>query len=189
MIERSRKFRSRWTTAANSAIATRSSIRRRLRFASASPAKPRTRSPPSGGGQQKGSKTLAICNVFGSYHARGVGTILTHAGPEIAWHPPRHSRAVNALIAHGHVSGPGTRTQRRVRETFLLEFMRLPHKMETVLQGDETGIYETASPGSLPAHQFPVSRTRDSFSDRTEGAFEVEGNFLHPRGGLSVPAK
>ena len=34
--------------------------------------------------KQKGSKTLAICNVFGSMITReAAGTILTHAGPEI----------------------------------------------------------------------------------------------------------
>src|SRR6202040_2592565 len=34
--------------------------------------------------KQKGSKTLAICNVYGSMITReAAGTILTHAGPEI----------------------------------------------------------------------------------------------------------
>src|SRR5258708_16823814 len=35
--------------------------------------------------KQKGSKTLAICNVVGSMITReAAGTLLTHAGPEIA---------------------------------------------------------------------------------------------------------
>ncbi len=43
--------------------------------------------------KQKGSKTLAICNVVGSMITReAAGTLMTHAGPRSAWLRPRLSR-------------------------------------------------------------------------------------------------
>ena len=54
------------------------------RRASPSRAKRPTRWPRSAKPSRRARKTLAICNVVGQHgHARGRGTIYTHAGPEI----------------------------------------------------------------------------------------------------------
>src|SRR6202007_2781474 len=89
--------------------------------------------------KRKGSKTLAICNVLGSMITReAAGTILTHAGPEIGVASTKAFTAqLTALMLLAMYLG-------QVRETvtgdcakrLLQEFMRIPHKMETVLRGD-----------------------------------------------------
>src|ERR1700681_146273 len=94
----------------------------------------------------KGSPTLAICNVMGSMVTReAAGTILTHAGPEIGVASTKaftaQLTALLLLAAHlGQVRGklPG-----EAAKALLQEFTRIPHKIEMVLQTDETGVYET----------------------------------------------
>ncbi len=100
----------------------------------------------------KGSPTLAICNVMGSMVTReAAGTILTHAGPEIGVASTKaFTSQMTALLllavylgqVRGKLSGDAAKN-------LLQEFTRIPHKIETVLQGDETGLYETL--GRQPA--------------------------------------
>ncbi len=69
--------------------------------------------------KKKGSKTLAICNVFGSMITReAAGTILTHAGPEIGVASTKaFTGQLTALMLTGDVSGPGARhADRRLRK-------------------------------------------------------------------------
>src|SRR5246127_2833559 len=95
--------------------------------------------------KQKGSKTLAICNVYGSMITReAAGTILTHAGPEIGVASTKaFTGQLTALMLLAMYLGQvrGTLTE-DCEKRLLQELMRVPHKMETVLQGDETGVYE-----------------------------------------------
>src|SRR6476661_7651616 len=91
--------------------------------------------------KQKGSKTLAICNVFGSMITReAAGTILTHAGPEIGVASTKaFTGQLTALMLLAMYLGQVRGTLSEDCEKMLLtELMRVPHKMETVLQGDET---------------------------------------------------
>src|SRR6202049_59048 len=96
--------------------------------------------------KQKGSKTLAICNVLGSMITReAAGTILTHAGPEIGGASTKaFTGQLTALVLTAMYLGQvrGAVTEDCARK-LLQETMRIPHKMETVLQGDESGIYES----------------------------------------------
>jgi len=90
--------------------------------------------------KQKGSKTLAICNVVGSMVTREAsGTIYTHAGPEIGVASTKAftgQLTALALIAIylGQVRGKLTADASRA---LLLELTRLPQKLEHILQRDE----------------------------------------------------
>ena len=61
--------------------------------------------------KQKGSKTLAICNVVGSMITReAAGTLLTHAGPEIGVASTKaFTCAVDRAVPAGDVPGAGAR--------------------------------------------------------------------------------
>src|SRR3974390_151948 len=93
----------------------------------------------------KGAKTLGVCNVVGSMLTReSNGTIYTHAGPEIGVASTKaFTGQLTALMLTAMYLGQvrGTLTEDCAKH-LLQEFMRIPHKMETVLQGDESGIYE-----------------------------------------------
>jgi glucosamine--fructose-6-phosphate aminotransferase (isomerizing) len=93
----------------------------------------------------KGSPTLAICNVMGSMITReAAGTIITHAGPEIG---VASTKAFTAQLAAllllasylGQIRGKLTPA---AAVKLMQEFTRIPHKMETILQADESGFYE-----------------------------------------------
>src|SRR5277367_5484900 len=85
----------------------------------------------------KGSKTLAICNVVGSMITReAAGSILTHAGPEIGVASTKaFTGQLTALMLTAMYLGQvrGTLSE-ECGKKLLQEFMRIPHKMETVLQ-------------------------------------------------------
>ncbi len=88
----------------------------------------------------KGAKTLGICNVVGSMITREAsGTIYTHAGPEIGVASTKaFTCQLTALVlvamylAQQRGSHPSEAAQ-----SLLQELMRLPHKMESILQHDE----------------------------------------------------
>ena len=65
--------------------------------------------------KQKGSKTLAICNVVGSMITReAAGTLITHAGPEIGVASTKaFTSPVDGAVHSGDVPGPGARHARR----------------------------------------------------------------------------
>src|SRR5258707_275393 len=96
--------------------------------------------------KQKGSPTLAICNVLGSMITReAAGTILTHAGPEIGVASTKaftaQLTALLLLAAHlGQVRG---KLSSAAAKSLLHEFTRIPHKIAMVLQDDETVQYLT----------------------------------------------
>jgi glucosamine--fructose-6-phosphate aminotransferase (isomerizing) len=93
--------------------------------------------------KQKGSKTLAICNVVGSMITReAAGTIYTHAGPEIGVASTKaftcQLTALFILAMHlGQSNGYLDETASRC---LVQELLRLPGKLETVLSND--AIYE-----------------------------------------------
>src|SRR6202790_4602618 len=93
----------------------------------------------------KGSPTLAICNVMGSMITReAAGTVITHAGPEIG---VASTKAFSAQLAAllllasylGQIRG---KLEPAAAVKLMQEFTRIPHKMETILQADESGFYE-----------------------------------------------
>jgi glutamine---fructose-6-phosphate transaminase (isomerizing) len=90
--------------------------------------------------RQKGSKTLAICNVVGSMIAREAsGTVYTHAGPEIGVASTKTFTAqLTALfllaLYLGEVRGATAREQAR---HYINELLKIPGKLETLLASDK----------------------------------------------------
>ena len=89
--------------------------------------------------KSKGSKTLAICNVVGSMITReAVGTVYTHAGPEIGVASTKaFTGQLTALYLFAlylaQVRGAMTREQAKAA---VQELMRIPGKLETILSHD-----------------------------------------------------
>jgi glucosamine--fructose-6-phosphate aminotransferase (isomerizing) len=136
--------------------------------------------------KQKGSKTLAICNVFGSMITReAAGTVLTHAGPEIGVASTKaFTGQLTALMLVamylGQVRGSVTED---CAKRLLQEFMRIPHKMETVLQGDETGVYETLARQFFRHTNFLYLGRGIHFPIALEGALKLkEISYIHAEG-------
>jgi glucosamine--fructose-6-phosphate aminotransferase (isomerizing) len=139
-----------------------------------------------GEAKRKGSKTLAICNVLGSMITReAAGTILTHAGPEIGVASTKAFTAqLTALMLLAMYLGQvrGTLTEDCTKR-LLEEFTRIPHKMETVLQGDETGIYETLARQFFRHTNFLYLGRGIHFPIALEGALKLkEISYIHAEG-------
>src|SRR6266481_4814036 len=89
--------------------------------------------------KQKGSRTLAICNVVGAMIAREAsGTVYTHAGPEIGVASTKAFTAqLTALfliaIHLGELRGVTSKDQGR---QYIQELTNLPGKLETLLTRD-----------------------------------------------------
>ncbi len=88
----------------------------------------------------KGSKTLAICNVLGSMVPREAdGTIYTHAGPEIGVGSTKtFSSQLTALFLFAvYLSRTRNLLPPSDAKQFLTALAGLPKQLETVLQADE----------------------------------------------------
>ena len=136
--------------------------------------------------RQKGAKTLAICNVMGSMVTREAdGTILTHAGPEIGVASTKaFTCQLTALLLIALYLG-----ERRGRLTadcarmLMQEFTRLPHKMETVLQADETGVYENLARQLFRHTDFLYLARGIHYPIALEGALKLkEISYIHAEG-------
>jgi len=134
----------------------------------------------------KGSPTLAICNVMGSMVTReAAGSILTHAGPEIGVASTKaftaQLTALLLLAAHlGQVRGKMTAD---AAKHLLQEFTRIPHKIEMVLQGDETGVYETLARQFFRNTDFLYLGRGIHYPIALEGALKLkEISYIHAEG-------
>ncbi|HYX54454.1 MAG TPA: glutamine--fructose-6-phosphate transaminase (isomerizing) [Candidatus Limnocylindrales bacterium] len=90
--------------------------------------------------KQKGSKTLAICNVVGSMIAReSAGTIYTHAGPEIGVASTKAFTAqLTALFLLAMRMGQVRRTISPEKSKQLMgELLKIPAKLEALLSRDQ----------------------------------------------------
>jgi glucosamine--fructose-6-phosphate aminotransferase (isomerizing) len=136
--------------------------------------------------KQKGAKTLAICNVQGSMITREAsGTILTHAGPEIG---VASTKAFTGQLAALTLI---SLYLAQVRETvtndcaknLMQELTRLPHKMETILQGDEAGIYENLARELFRYSDFLYLGRGIHYPMALEGALKLkEISYIHAEG-------
>jgi len=93
--------------------------------------------------KQKGSKTLAICNVVGSMITReAAGTIYTHAGPEIGVASTKaFTCQLTALfILAMHLGQANGRLDESTSRCLVQELLHIPGKLETVLSHDS--LYE-----------------------------------------------
>ena len=113
--------------------------------------------------KQKGSKTLAICNVVGSMITReAAGTLITHAGPEIGVASTKaFTCQLTALfILAMYLGQTNGRLDESSSSCLMQELMRIPGKLETVLSNDS--IYEGMA-RELSAH------STDAFRDWSRG--------------------
>jgi glutamine---fructose-6-phosphate transaminase (isomerizing) len=136
--------------------------------------------------KQKGSPTLAICNVMGSMVTReAAGTILTHAGPEIGVASTKaftaQLTALLLLAAHlGEVRGA---LLPESAKNLLQEFTRIPHKIETVLQADESGVYENLARQFFRCSDFLYLGRGIHYPIALEGALKLkEISYIHAEG-------
>jgi glucosamine--fructose-6-phosphate aminotransferase (isomerizing) len=136
--------------------------------------------------KQKGSPTLAICNVMGSMITReAAGSILTHAGPEIG---VASTKAFTAQLAAllilssylGQVRGKLSPDDAR---KLMLEFTRIPHKMETILQAEEKGVFEALARQFFRHTDFLYLGRGIHYPIALEGALKLkEISYIHAEG-------
>jgi glucosamine--fructose-6-phosphate aminotransferase (isomerizing) len=136
--------------------------------------------------KQKGSPTVAICNVKGSMITReAAGTILTHAGPEIGVASTKAFTAqLTALLLlasyMGQVRG---KLSLEAARTLMLEFTQIPHKIESVLQADETGFYENLARQFFRTTDFLYLGRGIHYPIALEGALKLkEISYIHAEG-------
>src|SRR6204780_1391737 len=89
--------------------------------------------------RQKGAKILAICNVVGSMLTREAnGTIYTHAGPEIGVASTKaFTGQLTALMLTAlYLAQVRGKLTPALAQSLMQELTRVPHKIETILQGD-----------------------------------------------------
>jgi glutamine---fructose-6-phosphate transaminase (isomerizing) len=136
--------------------------------------------------KQKGSPTLAICNVNGSMITReAAGTILTHAGPEIGVASTKAFTAqIAALLILASYLGQvrGTLSADAARK-LMLEFIQIPHKVETILQADATGLYESLARQFFRQSDFLYLGRGIHYPIALEGALKLkEISYIHAEG-------
>jgi glucosamine--fructose-6-phosphate aminotransferase (isomerizing) len=136
--------------------------------------------------KQKGSPTLAICNVLGSMITReAAGSILTHAGPEIGVASTKAFTAqLTALVllaaylgeVRGALSGESAKN-------LLQEFITIPHKIETILQADRNGFYENLARQFFRCADFLYLGRGIHYPIALEGALKLkEISYIHAEG-------
>ncbi|HKD10404.1 MAG TPA: glutamine--fructose-6-phosphate transaminase (isomerizing) [Bryobacteraceae bacterium] len=134
--------------------------------------------------KRKGSKTLAICNVVGSMITReAVGTLYTHAGPEIGVASTKaftcQLTALAILAAYlgqmrGHLDEQNSRC-------FVQELIRIPGKIETILGHDAQ--YEELARKLFRATDFLYLGRGVHFPIALEGALKLkEISYIHAEG-------
>jgi len=115
------------------------------------------------------------------------GTILTHAGPEIGVASTKAftSQMTALLLLAVYLGQMRGKLSGDAAKNLLQEFTRIPHKIETVLQGDETGLYETLARQFFRNTDLSLPRPWHSLPHRPGRRAEAQGNFLHSRRRLS----
>jgi glutamine---fructose-6-phosphate transaminase (isomerizing) len=134
--------------------------------------------------KQKGSKTLAICNVVGSMITREAsGSIYTHAGPEIgvastkAFTCQLTALAILALYL-AEIRG---RLSEDCGRAFVHELVRIPGKLETILANDAQ--YEDLARKLFRANDFLFLGRGIHFPMALEGALKLkEISYIHAEG-------
>ena len=134
--------------------------------------------------KQKGSKTLAICNVVGSMITReAAGTIYTHAGPEIGVASTKaftgQLTALFILAMHlGQVNG---RLDESTSRCLVQELLRIPAKLEAVLSNHSA--YEVLARSLHLAKDALFLGRGIHFPIALEGALKLkEISYIHAEG-------
>jgi glutamine---fructose-6-phosphate transaminase (isomerizing) len=136
--------------------------------------------------KQKESPSLAICNVKGSMITReAAGTILTHAGPEIGVASTKAFTAQLAalLLLASYLGQVREKLAPDAARKLMLEFTRIPHKMETILQAEETGFYEGLARQYFRQSDFLYLGRGIHYPIALEGALKLkEISYIHAEG-------
>jgi glucosamine--fructose-6-phosphate aminotransferase (isomerizing) len=134
--------------------------------------------------KQKGSKTLAICNVVGSMVTReAAGTIYTHAGPEIGVASTKaFTCQLTALfILAMHLGQANHRLDESTSRGLMQELVRIPGKLETVLSRDP--VYEALGRDLHRSTDFLFLGRGVHFPIALEGALKLkEISYIHAEG-------
>ncbi len=134
--------------------------------------------------KQKGSKTLAICNVVGSMITREAsGTIYTHAGPEIGVASTKaFTSQLTALFILAMYLGQTRGVLDEVTSSCLVqELLRIPGKLETVLSHDP--VLEELGRKLFRATDFLFLGRGVHFPMALEGALKLkEISYIHAEG-------
>jgi glucosamine--fructose-6-phosphate aminotransferase (isomerizing) len=136
--------------------------------------------------KQKGSPSLAICNVKGSMITReAAGTILTHAGPEIGVASTKAftSQLAALLLLASYLGQLREKLPPAAARDLMLEFTRIPHKMETILQPEATGFYESLARQFFRQSDFLYLGRGVHYPIALEGALKLkEISYIHAEG-------
>ena len=136
--------------------------------------------------KHKGSPSLAICNVKGSMITReAAGTILTHAGPEIGVASTKAftSQLAALLLLASYLGQVRGKLSAEAAQALMLEFTRIPHKMETILQAEETGFYENLARQFFRQSDFLYLGRGIHYPIALEGALKLkEISYIHAEG-------
>jgi glucosamine--fructose-6-phosphate aminotransferase (isomerizing) len=134
--------------------------------------------------QEKGAKTLAICNVVGSMITReACGTIYTHAGPEIGVASTKaFTGQLTALVLIAlYLAQVRGQMSPEDSKDLLHELTRLPQKMETILQRDEE--YEELARKFFRYSDFLYLGRGIHYPIALEGALKLkEISYIHAEG-------
>jgi glucosamine--fructose-6-phosphate aminotransferase (isomerizing) len=134
----------------------------------------------------KGSPTLAICNVMGSMITReAAGTVITHAGPEIGVASTKAFTAQLAalLLLASYLGQIRGKLEPAAAVNLMQEFTRIPHKMETILQADESGFYENLARQFFRYTDFLYLGRGIHYPIALEGALKLkEISYIHAEG-------
>ena len=134
--------------------------------------------------KQKGSKTLAICNVVGSMITReAAGTLMTHAGPEIGVASTKaFTSQLTALFILAMYLGQMRETLTEEESRNLVqELVRLPGKLETVLS--EENIYDELVKRLFRSTDFLFLGRGVHYPIALEGALKLkEISYIHAEG-------
>jgi glucosamine--fructose-6-phosphate aminotransferase (isomerizing) len=134
--------------------------------------------------KQKGSKTLAICNVVGSMITREAnGALMTHAGPEIGVASTKaFTSQITALVILGMHLGQVRGTLSTGQSKALVqELAQLPGKLEQILA--DTSVYEPIVRALSHASDFLYLGRGIHFPIALEGALKLkEISYIHAEG-------
>jgi glutamine---fructose-6-phosphate transaminase (isomerizing) len=134
--------------------------------------------------KQKGSKTLAICNVVGSMITReAAGTLITHAGPEIGVASTKaFTCQLTALFLLAMYLGQQRETLDEVTSKKLVkQLLHLPSQMEDILRRDH--IYDDMVKALHKSKDFLYLGRGIHFPMALEGALKLkEISYIHAEG-------
>jgi glucosamine--fructose-6-phosphate aminotransferase (isomerizing) len=134
--------------------------------------------------KQKGSKTLAICNVVGAMIVREAdGAVYTHAGPEIGVASTKAftSQLTALFILAMYLGQANRRLDESASRCLMQELLRIPGKLETVLAHDD--VYEALGRELHRSTDFLFLGRGVHFPIALEGALKLkEISYIHAEG-------